>query len=703
MLANVKGAVVYLARPAEILRAGPRQHLRFDLIAGLTVAIVALPQAIAYGVAAGVGPSMGLYTAIVAPIVAGLWGSSNQTFTSPTNVIALLVISSLSAVATPGTPDFLLAAGLTAAIAGALQLILGLARLGMLVNFISDSLLVGFAAGAGILLAINESRYLLGLSITSTGVIDTIAREVLNLPQVSLLTLAIGLGTIALLVIVRRLRPRWPATVIALAIVCVVVFVFGLNNAGVKVIGPFPQGLPPFQPLPIFNLSLVAELAPGALAIAAVGLIQTMAIARSMAIATDQQIDNNQEFVGQGLGNLASGFLSGIPACGSNSCSTVNYQAGARSPLASALAGVLVLVFMLLLSPVGAYMPRAALAGVLIVIGVGMVDRKQIAHIWRSSRGEAVIMLATFLGTLFLRIDFAVLGGILISLAYYILQTSAPKVTPVVPDRDFRHFVHEPDQPQCPQLGILDILGDLYFGAASNVEKAIREQRRLHPTQRYLLLRMHSVQHCDITGIRALQSVVRFYRQDGGDVFMVRVQSSVLRFMRSSGFSAYLGADHFLPEDTAIEYLFYHVLDPAVCIYESDVRVFRECQNLPHYVPAIEIALPKSTMAIDVPKVEPRYLWQQLHGTSPPLVIDVREPREFQQGHIQQAQLLPLPTLVAELPTMPREQPIVFVCRMGRRSTRAAQIYQQNGYTNATVLDGGMQAWEAARLLEAVG
>ena len=702
MLANMRGTFAYLLRPAEILRAAPLLRLRFDLIAGLTVAIVALPQAIAYGVAAGVTPAMGLYTAIVAPIFAGLWGSSDQVFTSPTNVTALLVFSSLSAVATPGTPDFLVAAGLTAALAGAVQLLMGLARLGMLVNFISDSLIVGFAAGAGILLAINESRYLLGLSFASRSVVETAAQLWLNLPQTSILTLLVGLGTILVMLLLRRLRPAWPGTAISLAAACAAVFAFGLNHAGVKTIGPFPQSLPPFQPLPILDLNLIAEVAPGALAIAAVGLIQTMAIARQMSIATDQQIDSNQEFVGQGLGNIACGFFTGIPACGSNSCSTVNFQAGARSPIAATLAGVFILAAMLLLAPLGAYLPRAGLAGVLIVIGIGMVDRAQILHIWRTSRGEAAIMLATFLGTLFLRIDFAVLAGIMMSLAYYILQTSTPRVTAVVPDEHFRHFVHQPHKPQCPQLGILDILGDLYFGAASNVEKAIRAQRRAHPPQRYLLLRMHSVHRCDITGIRALQSIVRYYRQEGGDVFMTRVHLPVLHFMRTSGFLAYLGADHLLSEDTAIEYLFYHVLDPAICIYESDVRVFRECQNLPRYVPAIEIALPKAA-ANDVPKVQAQELWQQLRSSAPPIVIDVREPREYQQGHIPQAQLLSLPKLVAEQPALPRDRPIVFVCRIGRRSARATQMYSQNGYSNVAVLDGGMQAWGAARLLEAVG
>lgn len=702
MLVNVKGAFGYLLRPAAVVRADALPRLRYDVVAALTVAVVALPQAVAYGVAAGLTPAMGLYTAIIGAIVAGLWGSSNQVLTSATNVVSLLVFSSLSALFTPGAPEFLVAAGLTAALAGAVQLIMGLAQLGMLVNFISDSLIVGFSAGAGILLAINELRYLLGLSFASRSLVETAEGLWANLPQTSLLTLAIGVATIVLMLLIRKLKPKWPATVIALSAVVVVVFVFGLNQAGVKVIGPLPQGLPPFQPLPIFDLGLIAELAPGALAIAAVGLIQTMAIARTMSAATGQQLDNNQEFVGQGLANLACGFFSGYAASGSMSCSAVNLQAGARSSLASVCSGVFILAGMFLLSPVGEYLPRAALSGVLIVIGIGMVDRKKMANIWRSSRGDAVIMLSTFAATMLLRIDFAVLIGILMSLAYYILQTSAPKVNPVVPDEAFRHFVHQAEKPECPQLGILDILGDLYFGAANNVEKAVRAHHRAHPTQRFLLLRMHSVQHCDITGIGALRSMVQYYRDEGGDVFMVRVSPPILRLMKASGFFDYLGADHFLAEDNAIEYLFYHVLDPAVCIYESDVRVFRECQNLPRYISPVEIALPRDLATIDVATLEPRLLWQQLHQASPPLVIDVREPREFQQGHIPQARLLPLPTLLNERPTLPHDRPLVFVCRMGRRSTRAAQLYRHAGYDNVAVLERGMQGWEAAGLLEAV-
>ncbi|GAC1638726.1 MAG: hypothetical protein NVS4B8_04890 [Herpetosiphon sp.] len=316
-------------------------------------------------------------------------------------------------------------------------------------------------------------------------------------------------------------------------------------------------------------------------------------------------------------------------------------------------------------------------------------------------------MLITFLGTLFLRIDFAVLVGILMSLAYYIVKTSTPRVLPLVPDDTFRHWAYQPDKPMCPQLGVMDIQGDLYFGAVSHIDEAIRQHRLLHPTQRFLLLRMHSVDYCDISGIHMLESIVRSYREQGGDVFMVRVRESVGRLMRATGFYALLGADNFLKEDEAIEHLFYKVLDPAVCIYESNVRVFRECQNLPRPDFAVQIPLqprvptPGSTR-MSLPTVAPRLLWQQLHGPTPPLVIDVREPREYQQGHIPQAQLRPLSNLLTDGLTLPSADVVVLVCQTGRRSVRAAALVQRTPGQHLAMLEGGMQAWEAAGLLEAI-
>jgi SulP family sulfate permease len=275
-------------------------------------------------------------------------------------------------------------------------------------------------------------------------------------------------------------------------------------------------------------------------------------------------------------------------------------------------------------------------------------------------------------------------------------------VVPVLPDDRFRHFLPQPGKPMCPQLAIMDIAGDLYFGAVSHIEESIHQHRVRYPSQRFLLLRMHSVDYCDISGIRMLESLIRLYRAQNGDLFMVRVTERVRHLMDATGFTDRLGADHLLNEDDAIEYLFYKVLDPAICIYESGVRVFKECQNLPRPDYTVQIPLQLARPAKLAPAVAAAQLWQQLHGPAPPLVIDVREPREFQRGHIPQAELMPLPALLEAPPELPRDRQVVLVCRGGRRSARAAAVFAAGGYANVVILDGGMLAWEAADLLEAI-
>lgn len=702
MIASLRTASVLFLRPLKIVRSYQPSNLRPDAIAGITVAIISIPQAIAYALVAGLPPQMGLYAAIVLPIVAALWGSSSQVQSTPTTALSLLVLASLSTAFTPNSAPFIVAAGLLAVLTGLVQLVMGVARLGILVNFVSDAVIVGFAAGAGVQIATGELRHLFGLTFSSSNLVGTLSQLALHVSQTHLPTLGLGFGTLLLMLGIRRFRPAWPAPLICLAAASLVLVALRLDAAGVKVIGALPRGLPPLTALPVSNLALLGALAPGALAVAALGLIQTMAIARTLAAQTGEQLDNNQEFVGQGLANIVTGLLTGYPGGGSLSCSAINAEAGAQTPMAAILSGVFTLVGMLVLAPFGAYLPRTALSGVLIIVGIAMVDRRKMAHFWRSSRGDAAIMLVTLVATLFLRIDFAVLSGILMSLAYYLLRTSAPRVVPVLPDDRFRHFLYQPDKPMCPQLAIMDIAGDLYFGAVSHIESSIRAHQARYPSQRFLLLRMHSIDYCDISGIRMLESVVQLYRGRGGDVYLVRVSPAVRQLMDAAGFTGRLGADHFLSEDDAIEHLFHKVLDPAICIYESGVRVFKECQNLPRPDYAVTIPLQLDRPKVAAPTIPARALWQQLHGAGPPLVIDVREPREYQRGHIPQAQLVPLAALLAEPPELPRDRPVVFVCRGGRRSARAASIFCGTGHANCHALEGGMLAWEAAGLLEAI-
>jgi len=591
---------------------------------------------------------------------------------------------------------------MVAVMVGVFQLFMGLARLGMLVNFVSHSVIVGFSSGAGVLIAIKQLRPLLGLEFSSHNLIETIHGVVTHLPETHPPTAILGLGTVLLLALLRRFAPKLPGPLIGMVTAAAVIGLLKLDQQGVEVIGELPRGLPPLAKLPLFDFELYAELSAGALAIAAIGLVEAMSIARSIASQTGQRLDSNQEFVGQGLANIVAGLFSGYPCSGSFTRSAVNFKSGARTPLSSIFSGVFVLIAMFALASLAAFVPRAALAGVLMVIAYGMIDRKEIRRIWQGARPDALIMLVTFLGTLFLHLEFAVLTGIMLSFAVYIMKTSVPQVVPVLPDDDFKHFAYQPDKPSCPQLGNVDILGDLYFGAVSHIEHAIGQLMATHPDQRFLNIRMRSVNQCDFSGIHALESIVRAYRERGGDVFMVRVNAPVLALMKTTNFYKYLGADHFLSEDQAITHVFYNVLDPAVCIYECEVRAFKECQNLPRHSYALDIPLHTELPLGEIRYISPQTLWEQLHGNNPPFIIDVREPREFKRRRIPQAELKPLPTLVSETINLVSGRQVVCVCRGGRRSARAAYILQQNGSKKVLALKGGMLAWEAAGFLTAV-
>lgn len=700
---------MYLARPAAILRGYQPANLRYDLLAGMTVGVILLPQALVFSVMAGLPPAMGIYSAIVASIVGALWGSSNHLHTGPTNTSSLLILATIHALAPIGTPAYLVAAGVLTVMAGLIRAVMGVLKLGVIVNFVSDSVVVGFTAGAGVLIIINQLRTLLRLDFSdSPELLETLRNLALHISQTHLFSLGLGLATVGLLLLLQRYNRRLPAPIVVIAAMATLVFVFDLDKLGVKTIGPIQGGLPPLARLPLLDLRLIGDLSFGALALAAIGLVEATSIARSLASQSGQRLDSNQEFFGQGLAAMASGFLSGYAPSGSFNRSAANYQAGARTPVAAASAGVFVLIVATVLAPLMATVPRAALAGLLILNAFTMIDRKRMVRIWRSARGEAFIMAATLIATLLLPLQFAVLSGILMSLAYYLLRTSMPNVLTVLPDANFRHFVHQPNKPPCPQLAVVEIRGDLYFGAVNHVEESILQTLKNHPGQRFLLLRMHGVQQIDISGIHMLESVVKTYRERGGDVFLVKVRPPVRELIEASHFDSLLGADHILGEDAAIPHLFHHVLDPAICIYECPTRAFKECQNLPKPMP-LELP-PVVSMALDLAKtIEPAELYREMRGQAPPLVLDVREPREFRQGHIPQALNIPLLKLLQNpaqaLRLVPDEAPIVLVCRTGRRSRRALAALQSaspSAYKEVRILAGGMVAWESAALLEAV-
>lgn len=703
---TLKPVVQYLSQPIRFIGTYNRKNLQPDFIAGLTLTVILLPQAIAYALIAELPPQMGLYTAMLRGFIGAFWGSSNHLNNGPTNTASLLILSSLLGLFEPNTPEFIVAAGLIAVMAGLLQLLMGLARLGVLVNFVSHSVIVGFATGAGVLIALKQIRPLLGLQFAGRTIFATIEGIVTNIGNTHPQTAVLGIATIIFLVIIRKVAPKLPSALLVMILGSVAIYIFRLDEAGVSVIGELPKGLPPLTRLPIFDLELIANLSTGALALAAIGLVESIAIARTISTQTGQRLDSNQEFVGQGLANIAAGFFSGFAGSGSFTRSAVNYKAGGKTPMSAVFSSGLLFVAVFALAPLAAYLPRTALAGVLIVTAYGMIDREEISRIWTGTRGDAVIMVMTLLGTLFLRLEFAVLIGIIVSLIRYILRTSTPRVQYVLPDHNFKHFTYQPEKASCPQLGIIDILGDMYFGAVNNIEEFILEHTESHPEERFLLIRMHSVNNCDFSGVHMLETIVRAYRERGGDVFLVRINPRVQKILEDTEFVDFLGKKNIMADDLVISELFHHVLDPAVCIYECPTRAFKECLNLPKPIQLADIPVANEFANSKVATVAPKTLWNKLHNDQEngqlPLVVDVREPREFRRGHIAEATSIPLSHLLEESVNLPIDRELIFVCRSGRRSRRAAHYMMQNGHKDVSIVQGGMLSWEAAELLEAI-
>ncbi|MCK5124907.1 MAG: STAS domain-containing protein [candidate division Zixibacteria bacterium] len=696
---NIKA---YIIRPWTILQNIRLKDIPADLLAGLTVAAVAIPQAIAYASIAELPPHIGLYTAAVAAIVGSLWGSSRFLATGPVNALSLLVLPLLLSVALPGTSEYFLAASLNAVIAGVIGMAMAFVRLGAVVTLASRSVLLGFVAGAALHIAVGQTRHLMGVDFPASSELYEIIRHLFNQSSDAHgISLMLGTGSLLLMVILRQFGTRVPAGLIVILTSSVAVIFFGLEELGVRIIGDIPRSLPPptwISTGMMPDLHMIRALVIGSAAVAALGLVEAVAASQTLARRTGDRLDSNQEFFGQGLANIVSGLFSGYASSGSFTRSALAQQSGAKSHLTGVFTGIIILAALLILSPYARIIPRAAIAGVLLVIAWGMIDWKAIRRVIQTSRMETIIMGGTFLATLVLPLDFAILSGVVFSLTLFIVRSTLPRVYPVVPDPTYRHLIHNPELPVCPQLGLMNIRGPLFFGAVHHIEEELRHNHKRYRGQRTLVLRMNAVDQCDISGIEMLESTVQTYRQMGGDVYLVRLRKPVKKVLEHSGFiDKTLGRDHILPQEGAIEYLFEHDIDPHICIYECEHRVFSECQTVLKHVYGDHVpSAPTGPLGhhLHVPPEE----FQELMAKPDALLFDVREPAEHRRAHIEGVELLPLRDLLRTAADLPRDRLILLACRSGRRAARALYVLEEMGFNKLAGLRGGILAWRAAKL-----
>lgn len=563
-----------------------KKTLKGDLLAGLTGSIVALPQGVAFATIAGMPPEYGLYSGMIPAIIAALFGSSWLLVSGPTTAASVVLFSSLSMYATPGTPEYVQLALTLTMMVGMVQLVMGLARFGALVNFISHSVILGFTAGAALLIATSQLKHLFGLVVPRTHLFhETIHALAIRIGDMNPYALAVGGITILAGILCKRFCPRFPFMISSMLIgsffAMGLQWVFGAETTQIATVGALPSHLPPLS-APHFTLENFRMLAPAALATTLFALTEAVSIARSLADRTGQCLDSNQEFIGQGLSNIVGSFFSGYVATGSFNRSGLNYQAGAKTPMAAIFAGGLLILLVILVAPLAAYLPNAAMSGILLLVAWGLFDQKHIKKVFKTSLTETIIMMVTFTGTLVLSMEFAILLGIMLSLVIYLNRTSHPHIVTRVPDARLpgRPFVTDPALPECPQLKIIRIDGSLYFGAVNHVREELQRIQQAHSEQKHLLLVARGMNFIDMAGAEFLVHLADERAKDDGRLYMLGIKEGICTYFKLVDYFLDIGTDNiFETKEEAIAYIYKH-LDHTICA-NCTARIFVECESAP--------------------------------------------------------------------------------------------------------------------------
>ena len=534
-----------------------KEWVRFDVVAGLTTAAVVIPKAMAYATIAGLPVQIGLYTALVPMVIYAVLGTSRVLSVSTTTTIAILTATEMGRVAPAGDAALLIRATATLALlVGGILLVASVLRLGFVANFISDPVLIGFKAGIGLVIVLDQLPKLLGVHFDKGNFFHNLVATIREIPHTSVPTFAVGAGTILLLVGIQHLLPRAPAPLIAIAAGIAATSLFGLQAHGVAVVGQVPQGLPSFVSP---DLSLLALLWPGALGIALMSFTETIAAARAFAASGDPRLLPNRELFATGLANAGAAFWGSMPAGGGTSQTAVNRVAGARTQLAELVtAGATLLTMLLLAGPMG-LMPQAALAGVVIVYSVGLIEVDGFRAILRVRRTEFIWALVALAGVVLLGTLKGILVAIVVSLVALGQQVASPPVyglgrkpgTNIFRRRSEEH----PEDETFPGLLLLRVEGRVFFLNARRIGEKV-ESLMEEASPKVVAIDLSGVFDLEYTALKALIEAEKRLRENGVSVWLVGLAPAVLETVQRSSLGATLGRErmHFNLEVAVQQY-----------------------------------------------------------------------------------------------------------------------------------------------------
>ena len=568
--------------------------LRADALAGLLGAVLVLPQGIAFATLAGLPPEYGLYTAVVPCIIAALFGSSWHVMSGPTNANSLALFAMLSPLAAAFSPAYIQLALAITVMVGVMQWLIGALRLGVLANFISPAVLFGFTSGAALLIAVHALPDLLGLGASAQhsalGVLRHVADQLSTAQPVAL---GIAGITIAAALLARGLRrPYRKLPYMLMGLVVATVVSWGLMRftdlPALRTIGQMAAPWPHFR-WPSIGWAQAAELLGLAFALTIVALGQGISIAKTVAQRSGQRIDANREFRGQGLSNIVGGFFSCYVSCGSMNRSMPNLEAGAQTPLASVFSAVLLLGLVAVSSGLLALIPMAALAALLMLVALALVDLARWQQLMRLSRTDFFVAGATMVATVTIRLETAILLGMILSLMSFLWRTSRPAMRTMGfdsrgSDRQFvvmdAQHIDPPPLPECPQLKLLRMEGEVYFGATQHVADILHALRHEATPQKHLLIMGKSMNFIDLAGAELWEAELSARRAMGGDLYFHRPRPEVIAMWRKTGFTRVLGPEHQFPDKRVAIATIFSKLDKDIC-QRCTARIFWECQRVP--------------------------------------------------------------------------------------------------------------------------
>lgn len=534
-----------------------------DLLAGLTVAAISLPQGMAYALIAGVDPRFGLYSAIVVTLVASLLGSSSHLINGPTSAISLVVFSALAFIDPNASADVYEAMFLLAVMVGIIQIAIAVFRLGDLTRYISESVIIGFMAGAAALLAIGQIGNALGVREKGNGhqhVLYRLWQMLVHGDPINLKALAVSATAVVLALLLRRVvrRYRLPQIDMFLTLVLVSTAAYALgwsqpdaaSRTQVAVIGALRAGLPAPH-IPEIRWSWIGQISSSALAIAFLGLLEALSIAKSIAHHTRQPLDYNRQCLAEGVANLVGGFFRCLPGSGSLSRSAINYQAGAATRVSGVVTSVVVAIAVLLLASFTRYIPKAALAGLLFVTALRLIDVERLRYTLRASRYDAGLVLITALAAPLIGVEFSILVGVVLSVTLFVPRAARLRATELVVSHEGVVREKAGDDPPCSAIAVWDFEGELFFGAAPDFDRFIAniKARAQQQGARFLVLRFKRVRHPDVVCVERLEHFLREAQHDGLVVLLAGLRADFREMLGRLKFTVWYPADRFFPED----------------------------------------------------------------------------------------------------------------------------------------------------------